>query len=152
MREIEYEPLIAIGFKDINESDLHTEFVKPFNFGYERRNNLLINFGQFLNRFKELGLQAEVWIDGSFATKAPDPSDIDVVFYFIPAQVDALTEEKKDAFNILFSSRTFMKNLYNVEVFYGVIENEHDYKQWLSVFGTCYDNVTPKGIFRMVYN
>lgn len=27
-----------------------------------------------------------------------------------------------------------------------------DYQQWQRTFGTCYDNVTPKGIFRMRYN
>ena len=45
-----------------------------------------------------------------------------------------------------------MKNLYNVEVFYGMMGNIYDYNQWNYVFGTCYDNKTPKGIFRMRYN
>jgi len=152
MRDKEYKPLLPNGFKDISEKDLHSEFVEPFNHGHEHRTNLLISFGQFLNQFKELGLQAEIWIDGSFATHAPDPSDIDVVFYFKAEQVDLLDEERKEKFERLFQSRKFMKNLYNVEVFYGMMGSIYDYNQWTYVFGTCYDNVTPKGIYRMVYN
>jgi hypothetical protein len=152
MREIEYTPILTNGFKDITESDLQKEFVKPFDNGHEHRNKLLINFGHFLDQFKKLGIQAEVWIDGSFATYAPDPSDVDVVFYFETEQIDLLEEEKKQLFNKLFTSRDFMRNLYKVEVHYGEKDNEMDYQQWIKTFGTYYDNITPKGIFRMMYN
>lgn len=152
MRRVEYPPLFPKGFKDINEQDLHTEFVDCFNHGKDHRTNLLIGFGQFLNQFKELNLTAEVWIDGSFATTAPDPDDVDVVFYFIPSEVDSLEGERKERFERLFQNRKFMKNLYQVEVFYGVLGDEKDYSQWRNIFGTCYDNTAPKGIFRMFYN
>lgn len=153
MREREYTPLVASGFKDINEVDLHKEFVGPFNHqAGDHRNNLLIGFGSFLDEFKKLKIKAEVWIDGSFATEAPDPSDVDVVFYFNPDEVDSLKEEHKEKFERLFTERKFMRNLYNVEVHYGMIGNDLDYQQWLKTFGTYYDNVTPKGIFRLRYN
>jgi len=152
MREKEFPPLLANGFKDITEAELHKEFVAPFNHGHEHRTDLLINFGQFLNQFKELNLTAEIWIDGSFATTAPDPSDVDVVFYFNPQEIDSLEQEKKKKFQRLFTERKFMRNLYKVEVHYGTIGNELDYQQWQKTFGTFYDNVTPKGIFRMRYN
>lgn len=152
MRTKEYSPLLPNGFKDISELELHNEFVQPFNNGFEHRTSLLDNFQMFLNQFKELGIKAEIWIDGSFVTYAPDPEDIDVVFYFNPTEVDALDTEKKKQFERLFKSRRFMKNLYQVEVFYGMMGNNGDYNQWEKVFGTCYDNTTPKGIFRLVYN
>ncbi len=152
MREKEYTPLLASGFKNITEEDMHTEFVLPFNAGHEHRKSLLKNFGQFLSQFKELGLQAEVWIDGSFATYAPDPFDIDVVFYFKQEQVDALNPEQTKKFNRLFTSRKFMRNLYKVEVHYGELGNQADYDQWTKTFGTYYDNVTTKGIFRLIFN
>lgn len=152
MREKEYPPLLLNGFKDIKEDDLHPEFVQPFNHGHDHRTNLLIGFGQFLNQFKALEIKAEVWIDGSFATEAPDPSDVDVVFYFNPEEVDSLQGEKKQQFERLFTERKFMRNLYKVEVHYATIGNEDDYKQWQKTYGTFYDNITPKGIFRLMYN
>jgi hypothetical protein len=134
MREREYSPLLANGFKDIVETELHKEFVSSFTQGYTHREGLLANFIAFLNEFKTLNLTAEVWIDGSFATTAPDPADVDVVFYLIPSQIE---------------NRKFIKNLYQVEVFYGEKDNQADYTQWQGNFGTCYDNQTPKGIFRI---
>lgn len=99
MRDIEYPPLLAEGFKDIAEADLHEEFVAPFHSEPKNcRVNLLIGFGNFLNEFKR-----------------------------------------------------FIRNNYQVEVFYAVKGNEADYHQWQNMFGTCYDNTTPKGIFRLTY-
>ena len=152
MRRREYPPLYPDGFKDIREQDLHSEFVDFFNQRKDDRINLLFGFGQFLNQFKELNLTAEVWIDGSFATAAPDPDDVDVVFYFNPSEVDKLNGEKKEKFERLFLNRKLMKKFYQVEVFYGIMGDINDYSQWCSIFGTCYDNTTPKGIFRLFYN
>jgi hypothetical protein len=153
MRDREYPPLIANGFKDIIEEDLHKEFVSPFNAqALDHRCNLLIGFGNFLNEFKTLNIAAEVWIDGSFATKAPDPGDVDVVFYFKYEEIAALSDEKLLKFQRLFSSRKFMLSLYQVEVHYAEMDNDLEYKEWKKVFGTCYDNTTPKGIFRLLYN
>ena len=152
MREKEFPPLHPNGFKDISETDLHTEFVSPFTYQEaDHRNNLLIGFGSFLSEFKELNISAEVWVDGSFATKAPDPSDVDVVFYFHSTEVNSLTGELKEKFEKLFLSRKFIRNLYKVEVHYGELGSESDYSQWRKTFGTWYDNITPKGIFRIFY-
>lgn len=152
MREKEYNPLLINGFKDITETDLHKEFVSPFNYQAENhRNNLLIDFNNFITEFKSLNVSAEVWIDGSFATKAPDPSDVDVVFYFNPVDIDELVSDKKEKFNRLFTNRKFIRNLYKVEVHYAIRDNELDYQQWQKTYGTYYDNITPKGIFRMIF-
>jgi predicted nucleotidyltransferase len=153
MREKEFPPLLPNGFKDIFETDLHTEFVSPFTYQAEDyRNNLLVGFGSFLNEFKELNLTAEVWIDGSFATKAPDPSDVDVLFYFDLKDIAELKPEKKEKYVRLFNSRNFMRNLYGVEVHIAERNNEIEIEEWKKTFGTCYDNITPKGIFRLFYN
>jgi hypothetical protein len=151
MRNKEYPSLLSNGFKDITEADLHYEFVEQLKSGHDHRNNLLIGFGSFLNEFKKLNLKAEIWIDGSFATEAPDPSDVDVVFYFKKEEVEGLPSNQKQIFERLFQSRKFMKGMYSVEVFYGEIGNNANYNYWQRVFGTCYDNITPKGIFRLKY-
>ncbi len=152
MREHEYPALLPKGFKDINEEELFKEFVSPFHDGHEYREQLLNTFNQFLRRFKALGVMAEIWIDGSFSTYAPDPADVDVVFYFNFEEIDRLPENKKTEFEKLFSDKKFMRNLYRVEVYMARYGNEDDYKNWQKIFGTFYDNITPKGIFRMHYN
>jgi hypothetical protein len=152
MRAKEHPPLISAGFKNISEKDFTTEFVNPVNSGKEYRKELVDNFNQFLSQFKLLNIEAEIWIDGSFATHAPDPSDVDVVFYFRQEEVDALTEDSKQVFERLFTQRKFMRNLYRVDIHYGRLDDESYYKQWRQTFGTCYDNITLKGIFRLYHN
>ncbi len=152
MRETEYAPLLPQGFKDIAEADLHQEFVSPFSYGVQdHRVNLLIGFGSFLAQFKMLNLKAEIWIDGSFATTAPDPADVDVVFYLNPDEIEQLSDEKRNLFQKLFRSKKFIRNLYSVEVYVATMDVPQEQQGWLKVFGTCYDNRTPKGIFRMHY-
>jgi hypothetical protein len=151
MREKEYPPLYADGFQDIVEKDLHKVFIAPFTKGIEHRTDLLLNFVQFLKQFKRLGLSAEIWIDGSFATYAPDPGDIDMVFYFDETALKAMSDKNRQLFQKLFQNRKFIKNLYQLEVFCGTKDSEEDYAQWRKNFGTGYDNLTPKGIFRLFY-
>ena len=151
MREKEFQPLIPNGFKDIQEQDLFNEFVSPFNNGFSHRKNLLIDFERFLNEFKTVEISAEVWIDGSFATYAPDPADIDVVFFLDFNEVNLLNIEKKQKYERLFTSRKFIRNLYKVEVFVANKNNEVETKHWMKIFGTSYDNITVKGIFRLFY-
>ena len=152
MRENEYPPLLLNGFKEIREGDLHQEFVQPFNHGYDHRGNLLNYFNMFLNEFKSLEISGEIWIDGSFATRAPDPSDVDIVIYLNSEQVAKLKDEKLAKFEKLFKNRKFIRNLYKVEVHYAQAGDELEYAEWEKIFGTYYDNVTPKGIFRLRYS
>lgn len=154
MRDIEYPPLHPAGLKDISEEQLHPIFVDPFGSGqaFDHRQNLLIRFGQYLNQFKKLGLRAECWIDGSFATQAPDPGDVDVVFFLDRLAIDQLAGDKRDLFERLLLNRKFMKAQYGVEVFYVADPDPADYQSWQHTYGTCYDDVTPKGIFRLYFN
>lgn len=154
MRDVEYPPLHPQGIKDIGEEQLYPVFVESFGHGqaHDYRENLLIRFGQFINQFKQLGLQAELWIDGSFATHAPDPSDVDVVFFFDLTSIDQLEGDKRDLFERLFTNRKFMKTQYRVEVFYVADPGPLDYQQWRKAFCTYYDNETPKGVFRLYFN
>ena len=152
MREKEYTPLYADGFIEITEKELHKTFVEPFQGqANAHRTDLLLNFGQFWTQFKQLGLSAEVWIDGSFATTAPDPADIDVVFFMDAKVVLTLSKTKQALFEKLFTNRKLIKNLYKIEAFYADKYNEATYIKWQKDFGTGYDNTTKKGIFRIFY-
>jgi hypothetical protein len=117
MREKEYPPLYAEGFRDIAEKDLHKVFVAPFTEGVEHRTDLLLNFVQFFKQFKRLGLAAEIWLDGSLATYAPDPSDIDIVFFIDTTAIAGLSNTKRMLFTKLFADRKFTKRLYKLDAF-----------------------------------
>jgi hypothetical protein len=149
MREKEYPPLCPDGFQDIGEKDLHKVFIAPFTDGIEHRTDLLLNFVQFFKQFKRLGLSAEIWIDGSFATFAPDPADIDIVFFMDETLIPDLSETQLKLYDKLFMNRKFIKTLYKLEVFYARQSNAVDKTRWQDLFGNYYDGKTPKGIFRL---
>ena len=151
MREKEYPPLYAEGFRDIAEKDLHKVFVAPFTEGVEHRTDLLLNFVQFFKQFKRLGLAAEIWLDGSFATYAPDPSDIDIVFFIDTTAIEGLSNTKRILFTKLFADRKFTKRLYKLDAFFAEQNNEQEKKEWSNLFGHYYDGLTPKGIFRLKF-
>lgn len=151
MREIEYPPLHADAFRDIAEKDLHKVFIAPFNEGVEHRTDLLLNFVQFFKQFKRLGIAAEIWIDGSFATYAPDPNDIDIVFFMNQDSITGLSNVKQKLYDKLFLNRKFIKTLYKLEVFYARQDNNNDKTRWHDLFGHYYDGITPKCIFKLNY-
>jgi hypothetical protein len=78
MKKEEYPPLLAPGFTEIALGDLDRLFVEPFDPPYARR-NLVKRLRELLAVLQEIGLECEVWIDGSFSTNKLEPSDVDVV-------------------------------------------------------------------------
>jgi hypothetical protein len=149
MREKEYTPLYPEGFRNITEKELHKVFIAPFSEGVEHRTDLLLNFVSFFKQFKRLGLSAELWIDGSFATYAPNPADIDMVFFIDTNAIDNLPSSKRVIFDKLFSDRKFIKRLYKLDAFFAEQADENEKKEWRELFGNYYDGVTPKGIFKL---
>ena len=148
MREKEYTPLHADGFIEITEKELHKAFVEPFQGQANvHRTDLLLNFVEFWTEFKRLGLSAEVWIDGSFATTAPDPADIDMVFFMDKMAIENLPIKKRVLFEKLFLNKKFIRNIYKVEVYYALNDDNSERIEWRETFGTYCDNITPKGIF-----
>ncbi|MDQ3020399.1 MAG: nucleotidyltransferase domain-containing protein [Bacteroidota bacterium] len=148
MKEIEFPPLLERGFKDIISEEMNDIFVKPFSEKSER-NKITKEFQNYIELFLRLNVNSEIWIDGSYATKEPNPSDIDIVFFLEVKQVDSLSGEKEELFQKLFLEKKLIKNLYYVDVYYADINSDSEKEMWEIEFGTRYDKETPKGIFRL---
>jgi hypothetical protein len=143
---MEYRPLYQAGFKDINESDLKSVFVEPFE-NPERREYLLSRFSALLDRFKEVGISSEVWIDGSFSTEKPEPGDIDMIFFIKGEEANRLPQERQRILMEL-NDRNTSSIRYNCDVF--IIPNQ-DFtarSYWRGWFGFS-RNEEPKGIIRL---
>lgn len=94
----EHEPLFRAGFTDIDLDSLEEHFVDSFQ-SRARRRYLIERLRAFLLYLSgRFSLDFEVWIDGSFCTRKPAPDDVDLVLFFPPAQVAALTPEDQRAF------------------------------------------------------
>lgn len=143
---MEYKPLHNAGFLDINSSELENTFVKPF-VNKDRREYLLQRFNSLIERFKETGLNAEIWIDGSFATKKPEPGDIDIIFFVDGKEVNLLHPDSKKILTDL-NNRKITQIRYNCDVFIVLNQDFNMRSYWRGWFGFSRDEV-PKGIIRL---
>jgi predicted nucleotidyltransferase len=144
---MEYPALLEAGMHNMTLSDLKSVFVDPFE-NVERRENLLNRFEAFITRLKDVPINMEVWIDGSFATKKEHPGDIDLVVVCAPEEVNKLPIEKQLILKELFEDQKTTKLRYECDAYF-VIDNMNDKSYWRGLFG--FDrNEKPKGIARIM--
>ncbi|MBI5324228.1 MAG: hypothetical protein HZB41_02935 [Ignavibacteriae bacterium] len=146
---MEYQPLHPAGFKDINENEISQIFVDQF-INNDKRKYLVERFFVLLEKFKELGINAEVWIDGSFVTKKPEPGDIDIIFFLNGNEINILPNDKK-MFLDYFTKNDIIKLRYHCDI-YVVLNNDPNWRSyWRGWFGYT-RNEEPKGIYRLYIN
>ena len=100
----EFPPLFSPGFHDIEIKQFDYYFIKPFQ-EKERRLFLKERFFALLNELYQIGIDFEMWIDGSYATEKENPNDIDLMFICKLADEDKLPLEKHQDFDYLANSR-----------------------------------------------
>ncbi|MBI5099687.1 MAG: hypothetical protein HZB30_10675 [Nitrospirae bacterium] len=142
-----YNPLLSPGIHDVKLEQIDQIFVAPFN--NLCRKNLIARFLIFLSNFNNVGINCEIWIDGSFATDKPEPSDIDIIFFFSPIEVNHLPEEKKNILYDLFGDPKQTKFRYNCDAYFIPNDNIVDRSYWRGWFGFSRDE-KPKGIARLI--
>lgn len=145
---MEFQPLFPAGFFDITLEQLDEFFVLPFE-NNTRRQYLTERFKIFIEKFLEIGIPSEIWIDGSYSTHKPEPGDIDIVFFYNPVDANILNLEKKALIKELFD-RNLSKIRYGCEVFFIPSDNHNLRSYWRGWFGFCREE-KPKGIARIIY-
>ena len=148
MYKIEYNPLLENGFKEIALWQLDTIFLEPFGEN-EQRKQLINRLNAYLNEFFYLGLNAELWIDGSFSTLKPEPEDIDVVFLLDVTEINNLKDRKLKLFEELFINRVMVKARYSVDVYYIDKNDEIDKQKWITTYGFDSRKINSKGIYKI---
>lgn len=71
-----FPPLFSKGFCEVMEADIQDAFVGDIN--TPKRKMLASQLRLFISELKRLGVKGELWINGSFSTKNPNPTDIDL--------------------------------------------------------------------------
>lgn len=148
MYKKEYKPLFEEGFKQIALWQLDATFLDPFN-DNEHRKYLIDRLNAFINEFQYLGLEAEIWIDGSFTTHKPEPQDIDVVFLLDQEAVTKLDSKKEKLFRELFMNREEVKARYSIDIYFIDKDDEEDKQNWISTYGFDSRKMNSKGIYKI---
>jgi hypothetical protein len=76
--EPDYPPLLPVGFHEMSLSDLRKLCVVPFS-ASSTRAQIMTGLEQVLAEMQRVGIEADVWINGSFLTVKDDPEDSDIV-------------------------------------------------------------------------
>ncbi len=145
MTNKDFDPIFSAGFHDISMDDLEDLFVMPFGEN-DKRENLVKRLREYIDEFEPLNLNAEIWIDGSFTTDDPDPSDVDLLFIFDDTELNSLSAEDKAKVTELFDSRV-NKIRYNCDPYLIVSGNVDMRTYWRGLFGFSRSD-KPKGIVR----
>lgn len=145
---MEYDPLYPAGFHDISIDDLDNIFVIPFEEN-ERRKYLTNRFRDYIEKFSELNLKVEIWLDGSYSTIKPEPGDMDILIVFDAEEVNKLPLEKQPLLQELFD-RELSKIRYSIDVLLLPSNNENIRSYWRGWFGFSRTE-QPKGIPRLYY-
>ena len=144
----EYEPLYHAGFHEIDLDSMNEIFVEPFEEN-ERRKYLTDRFRDYLEKFSELDLKVEIWIDGSYSTYKPQPGDMDILIVFDTNEVNNLPVEKRPLLQELFN-RDLSKMRYSIDVLLLPSSETNHRSYWRGWFGFSRSE-QPKGIPRLYY-
>lgn len=150
MSKKEYLPILKDGFKEIGLWELDNYFLNPFGEDNHQRKYLINRLQEYLNDFSSIGIEAEVWIDGSFTTFKPEPVDIDVAFLLDKNIIDKLPDRKAIIFEELLMDRSHVLARYSCDVYLVDRSSEEEINEWIKTFGTDYNNINSKGIFKLM--
>jgi predicted nucleotidyltransferase len=145
---MEYKPIYQPGFYDFKLDEFDDIFVNSFEQN-ERRKYLADRLRVYLEKFSELEIKAEIWVDGSYSTHKPEPDDIDILIVFDPNEVNMISTDKHPVLQELFD-RDLCKIRYSIDVLLCPSSDEVGRSYWRGWFGFSRDEKA-KGIPRFYY-
>ena len=113
-----YPPIFPPGLVQIELAELAKWFADP-RFSTPLRERLVDQLRVFVGRLRELGVRGELWIDGSFATRKPDPKDVDAVLMTTEAALADMSSPNLAQLDELSSStgRTYVRTRWQVDFY-----------------------------------
>ena len=145
-----YDPIYQAGIHSKTEPEIQSELIDCFN-DNSTRATIWSRFNTFLDEVRKIGIDFEVWLDGSYVTDKEEPADIDAVFFFRQADLNNLDNTQTKYVEFLFGKPTkhIIKARYQSDVFLAPLEDQNLRSYWRGWFGFTRTEV-PKGIVRLI--
>lgn len=148
MAKQDFPALLAPGMHTLTLPGIHALAVAPFP-GDARRGGLYDNLQKWTEALNACGVRGTLWLDGSFLTEKPGPSDIDCVLWspnwLSPANVTPHSEQQVRR----LLDKPTVKGLFDLDLYIEVpdqLQLIHRQAYWRGFFGFCHDRVTAKGL------
>lgn len=84
----EYSPLLPIGFHPFSLMELRELCVNKFPHSITR-NDIMLGLEKVIEMMEDVGLEGDVWIDGSFLTEKINPNDSDIVVFVLSEECES---------------------------------------------------------------
>lgn len=110
-----YRPLFPPGLHSVTENDLVRLFADPFA-KRERRLELIASLQYLLQFLRQIPLECNIWLDGSFTTDNASPGDIDVVVFIQPGQIDHFSREQRQKVQLL-QRRDLLQTFWDLDLY-----------------------------------
>ena len=142
-----FPPLFPAGLTEISLGNLAGVFVGP-GFDTPLRRRLTSQLRLFVAMLANLGAHGELWINGSYATKKPEPGDIDVALSMPLVTVSAMSDENLDRFRALTEreNRAYVRARWQVDFYVFESSDLSSRTYYLELFSRNPDQSSPKGI------
>lgn len=151
-----YEPLLPSVVRYVMTlEDVNNICVEPFTESIHRL-NLFTKLSIVINMIQQLNKPFNLWIDGSFVTEKPSPSDIDVIIVIRYDDFYAAQRERPDLHYQIFENKELMRRSYNIDIKF-CLKGYHDLNDDEKFFKSSVDDDTEevhdnyKGFFSIDY-
>lgn len=149
MAKQDFPPLLASGIHRLTMTQLEDLAVKAFPLDL-RRVELFDSFANWCNALRMLGIVGKLWVDGSFLTEKPNPSDIDCVSFSLSMSRPITLQEKQQLDKLLDHNEA--STLYHLDYYMEQPtpqEEFHKEAYWKGVFGFQHDRISTKGFVEL---
>lgn len=142
-----YPALYPKGLVEIAADDLEKVFMEAA-IRTPLRERLTGQLRLFIHYLERLGVQGDIWIDGSYATKKPDPQDIDVALVISRPTLVAMPEDDLKRFAELTDpdNRARVRQRWQVDLFVVDGANQERWDYFFDIFSRNPDAESAKGI------
>lgn len=128
-----YPNLLAPGIHKISLATLEQTVLVPFQ-DKRTRSNLCNRLRALIQELETYQVEMIIWIDGSFCSKKPHPSDIDIVLFLNKEHLNELSSEKYNEFLSLLENRNTIRARYGCDLFFNCMSDTERYHYWRSQF------------------
>ena len=142
-----FPPIFSPGLKEIRREDIGKIFLDP-TFDSPLRRRLTAQLRSFIAELERLDVHGDLWINGSYATKKPEPGDIDLVMSIPLIIVSAMSEEKLDRLNFMTDpeNRAYVRARWQVDFYVFERSNIGSRNYYFDLFSRNPDSSNQKGI------
>lgn len=141
-----YPPLYQGGFIPIEISAIEQVFLGVDS--SPKRKMLASMLKLFIHKLQSLNVKGDLWVNGSFSTKNPEPMDIDLLLVIPRVTLSGMTKEQREELTELtdFDNREYVRAKWSCDLYVIESSNIGDRAYYEELFSRNPDSLNRKGI------